>query len=526
MAFNLIQGLVALIWWLVVPALLTRYVWELLRLRQEERIFAAKNGCKTPKAWNARWPLGLDMFFKALSAAKEGRVLKLFLNIVDENGHTFVQHLFAVPGIDTMDPENIETVLSTNFADYDLGLRPMTFHALLGDGIFTQDGANWKASRQLLRPQFASNRAQNFTEIQECVERLVHQISAQGPVVDLQPLFFRLTFETTMFLLFGEHANELKGVTEQESTFADAFNLAQDYLAHRGRLGHMYWLFNNKEFRGACKTCHDFIDKAVGKTLETTKLKIGENEDEGNYIFIEALVRQTRNPIVLRDQCLNVLLAGRDTTGCCLSWTFRLLARHQQALLRLRREVDSVVGLGVDATPPSRDDLKRMPYLAMVLKEVLRLYPSVPVNSRSAISPTVLPTGGGPDGKSPIFVAKGRAVGYCVYAMHRRKDIYGPDAEKFRPERWEGDELKHIHSYAYLPFNGGPRMSRPLNADRMGLEEEFALLEASYTVARLLQLYPHIAVPVAEAPIDVGDEQQNLTLVVSCAEGCTVFLSP
>lgn len=118
-----------------------------------------------------------------------------------------------------------------------------------------------------------------------------------------------------------------------------------------------------------------------------------------------------------------------------------------------------------------------MPYLALVLKEgqslgdtvqnseadyqplkVLRLYPSVPVNSRAAINPTVLPIGGGADGKSPIFVAQGRAVGYCVYAMHRRKDIYGPDANKFRPERWEGGELKHIHSYAYLPFNGGPRI--------------------------------------------------------------------
>lgn len=70
---------------------------------------------------------------------------------------------------------------------------------------------------------------------------------------------------------------------------------------------------------------------------------------------------------------------------------------------------------------------------------------------------TTLPVGGGADGKSPILVRRGEAVGYCIYAMHRRKDIYGPDAEKFRPERWEGDTLKDIGS-AYLPFNGGPRI--------------------------------------------------------------------
>ena len=93
---------------------------------------------------------------------------------------------------------------------------------------------------------------------------------------------------------------------------------------------------------------------------------------------------------------------------------------------------------------------------------VLRLYPSVPVNSRSALKTTTLPTGGGPDGTSPVLVRKGEAVGYCVYAMHRRKDIYGEDADSFRPSRWdpdnkEGPNLKGV-GWGYLPFNGGPRV--------------------------------------------------------------------
>ena len=88
---------------------------------------------------------------------------------------------------------------------------------------------------------------------------------------------------------------------------------------------------------------------------------------------------------------------------------------------------------------------------------MLRLYPSVPVNSREAVRLTVLPRGGGPDGKSPVLVRPGEGVGYCVYAMHRRKDIYGADANEFRPERWENDALKDI-GWAYLPFNGGPRL--------------------------------------------------------------------
>lgn len=88
---------------------------------------------------------------------------------------------------------------------------------------------------------------------------------------------------------------------------------------------------------------------------------------------------------------------------------------------------------------------------------VLRLYPSVPVNSREAVRTTTLLNGGGPDGRAPLLVRKGEALAYCVYAMNRRRDIYGEDADESRPERWEGDALKII-GWAYLPFNGGPRL--------------------------------------------------------------------
>lgn len=84
----------------------------------------------------------------------------------------------------------------------------------------------------------------------------------------------------------------------------------------------------------------------------------------------------------------------------------------------------------------------------------LRLYPVVPTNSRMAVIDTVLPLGGGPDGKSPLFIPAGRTVAWHLYTMHRRKDIYGEDAEEFKPERWE--TLRP--GWEFLPFNGGPRI--------------------------------------------------------------------
>ncbi|KAK4242331.1 hypothetical protein C8A03DRAFT_40299 [Achaetomium macrosporum] len=80
------------------------------------------------------------------------RILQFFLDVVENSSTTFEQNLLGSRGIDTIDPENIEAVLSTNFSDYSLGLRAPTFRPLLGNGIFTQDGATWKHSRHLLPP--------------------------------------------------------------------------------------------------------------------------------------------------------------------------------------------------------------------------------------------------------------------------------------------------------------------------------------------------------------------------------------
>jgi hypothetical protein len=119
-------------------------------------------------------------------------------------------------------------------------------------------------------------------------------------------------------------------VAGQESEFAQAFNTAREYLAHRGRLVPFYWLLTDGKFRDACRTCHRFVDDAVAKALSTSaarKANVTPNNltdtkhDKEGYVFGEALAQQTRDPRVLHDKCLNVLLAGRDTTGCCLQWT-------------------------------------------------------------------------------------------------------------------------------------------------------------------------------------------------------------
>lgn len=94
--------------------------------------------------------------------------------------------------------------------------------------------------------------------------------------------------------------------------------------------------------------------------------------------------------------------------------------------------------------------------------------------------------------------------------MHRRKDIYGSDAEEFRPERWDsGEGLRP--GWAYLPFNGGPRIC---------IGQQFALTEASYTIARLVQEF--------EACEDRDGEswRENIALTLSSDRGVKVAMIP
>jgi hypothetical protein len=128
---------------------------------------------------------------------------------------------------------------------------------------------------------------------------------------------------------------------------------------------------------------------------------------------------------------------------------------------------------------------------------------------------------------SPLFVKKGTQVLYSVFSMHRRKDLYGEDAEEFRPERW--DEIKP--QWEFLPFNGGPRICLGRKYIKMDLlvitafanvanVEQFALTEASYVTVRLLQEFASIE------SRDSDPWMESYTLVVCSKNGTQVSLTP
>jgi cytochrome P450 len=109
----------------------------------------------------------------------------------------------------------------------------------------------------------------------------------------------------------------------------------------------------------------------------------------------------------------------------------------------------------------------------------MRLLPPVASQSRSCLAPSILPTGGGPDGTRPVYIAPGDTIAINFFTLHRDPAIFGPDPESFRPERWE----QARPTWEFLPFGGGARHCPA---------QQLALFWVGYTLVRLLLTYGEI----------------------------------
>lgn len=340
----------------------------------------------------------------------------------------------------------------------------------------------------MLRPQFTRDQISDLGLEEAHVQNAMRVIATPNKEgwteADVQTIFFRLTLDSATEMLFGESCNCQLTAFESENSgslaadFSKYFDYAQWNLAQRVRVPALSFLYDTKEFKECCKQVHRFVDERVASALEPENKKKAEDPN-APYVFLHALATTTQDPMELRSQLLNVLLAGRDTTASLLSWTMLLLARNPEIFARLRRDIIEAFGTYENPHSLSFSNLKSCQFLQHVMSESLRLFPPLPVNARYATKDTSLPLGGGPDGEDPIYVKKGQAVLYSTHVLHRRKDIWGEDAAEFKPDRWIGRRV----GWEFLPFNGGPRIC---------IGQQFALTEAGYVLARFLQRFDKV----------------------------------
>ncbi|RAL03376.1 cytochrome P450 [Aspergillus ibericus CBS 121593] len=471
--------------WTVIAFILYKF-GNVTFAKYRQRSKARRLRCGPIPVYTPGDPFGIYSFYETMKAASESRFPECLVQRVNDVSKrenrpitTFWNTTGGGSSIFTCDPRNIQAVLATQFKEFELGeLRNASFRPMLGHGIFASNGKKWEHSRAMLRPQFSRDQINDLNLEEKHVINMIKalQIDSEGwtAAVDLKPFFFRLTIDAATEFLFGESVMSQLGeavsndipnkslLGRRENRFSSAFDKAQYDIFRSGRMGRMYRLGHTSDLRKNVQEVHDFVDYYVER-----------------YVFLNAIAEETQNPIELRDALLNILLAGRDTTASLLSWVMIVLSQNEAIFDRLRQTVLLEFGTYDNPREITFQKLKNCVYLQWTLKETLRLYAVVPINQRAATIDTTIPVGGGPDGEAPVFVPKGTEVYYSVHVMHRSKELWGDDADVFRPERWLGKK----YGWDYLPSNGGPRIC---------LDQQFALTEAGYVVVRLLQRFDKV----------------------------------
>ncbi|XP_043716615.1 cytochrome P450 86A8-like [Telopea speciosissima] len=372
----------------------------------------------------------------------------------------------------TCDPKNLEHILKTRFDNYPKGPTwQAVFHDLLGEGIFNSDGDTWLFQRKTAALEFTTrtlrqamgrwvNRA---IKLRFCPILETAQIESKP--VDFQDLLLRLTFDNICGLTFGKDPQTLSpGLSENR--FASAFDRATEATLQRFILPEVIWKMKKWLRLGMEVTLSQSIrhmDDYLSNVIETRKLELKQNTGGNPHDDLLSRFMKKKESYAdsfLQHVALNFILAGRDTSSVALSWFFWLLTQNPRVEDKILHEICTVLmeTRGDDTSkwleePLVFEEVDRLFYLKAALSETLRLYPSVPQDSKHVIADDVLPDG--------TFLPAGSAITYSIYSVGRMEWTWGEDCMEFRPERWLSSDEKNYEAkdqFKYVSFNAGPRI--------------------------------------------------------------------
>ncbi|KAH7888186.1 cytochrome P450 [Phlebopus sp. FC_14] len=509
-----------------VPVTFTVYV--LYAWYRDGRQAALRGAVLPPQMAHER--LGaLDKLAALMRNFRSGYLAEFFEIECEKNGQTMNMRILCENRVFTTEPEYIKAMLVTQFNSFAKGdLLRDQLHSSLGTGVFNSDGDVWRFHRSMSRPFFSKDRVIDFENFEKHAEDAVNQTKArlrEGYPIDFQDMVSRFTLDSATTFLFGKDVCSLsaglvyppssplskdpKITNHPANLFADAFAAALIASATRAHFGHLWRLIGGEFWEDRVqkhmRVCFEFIDPLLQHALakkEALKSRGALGDEKGNMeaqereSLLEHLVKYTDDRKVLRDESLNIMIAGRDTTAATLTFAIYMLSQHPDVLARLREEILTKLG---SSRRPTHDDMKDMKYLRAVINETLRLYPPVPLNVRTSTEGTVWPPVN--DGSS-FYIPPGTSTAYSVFLMQRRKDLWGPDADIFDPDRFIDERLhKYLtpNPFIFLPFNAGPRIC---------LGQQFAYNEVSYFLIRLLQSFSSVSLDMETQHMPPADWAQ------------------
>ena len=342
---------------------------NLLTVWFSRRRLKRAHSCAPPAKLPHRDPVfGLDELWDTIQAAKAHTYFDRIRQQYRTYGSTFASQTLTYSIINTIEPRNLEAILSSNFKDYEIGFpRRHAFFHLLGNSLILSDGEQWEHSKALLRPSFARSQVSDLAALDVHVENLLAAIPRDGSTVDLGTLFFQLTADATIDLMFGESVHSVGREDDLQADFMRAFQDAQAGGERRFRLGKFVHFVSQRDYYQSIRRVHQFIDAHVEWALRHSDVTEENEKSLQRYIFARELAKMTQDRKVLRSELLTIFLAGRETTSALMTSLFFAIARRPETWRRLRAEVSQL-----NAAKASYKQLKDLRYLRCCINESKR----------------------------------------------------------------------------------------------------------------------------------------------------------
>ncbi len=367
--------------------------------------------------------------------------LPILLDAYERHGPIFTLRLFYAKVIFMLGPEANSYVTVTH---------PHNFHwregsfgdliPLLGDGLLTIDGGYHDRARRIMMPAFHREQIEAAVETMTAETGRALAAMRPGDVVDVYAWMRNLAMRIAMRALLGldpDGAGHGKAAAEHFERALSFYGIEYHLRLLRGPGSPWRKLITSRRVLDRIVAEEITRRRAVPdpERRDVLSLLIEARDEDGSGLSDEEI----------RDQLMTLMFAGHDTSTSTVSFLFYELARHPEARASLRAELDEVLG----GAPPTPAQLAgELPYLEMVVDEVLRLYPPAWIGPRRAVRDFEF---------AGRTVPAGAHVNYCSWASHRLPDVF-PDPEAFIPERFERDRKTALPRGAYVPFGGGSRI--------------------------------------------------------------------
>jgi cytochrome P450 len=356
-------------------------------------------------------------------------------------------------------PQGAHDVLAGSDGTFDKEMIVHVQTRWLGKNVFDLPHASWKPRRRTLQPAFTKKRVSEYAgHMAQVAEERASALIGQGQV-DLDEEMRRLTLHVVGRSVFGldlgEHAHDL----------GPHVRLALQWVTNRSLrpVRAPAWLPTpaRRRLRRSLAAMRAVVDEAIDSARSHP-----EKDAQLVRLLLEATDPQTGRALdreAIRDELIVFLLAGHDTTATTLAYALWALGRNPEMQERVAAEA---MALGDRSLVV--EDVPNLPYTVQVLHEALRICPPAPALGRLAMTDAVV------DG---YRIPAGTNVIVGAYALHHDPALW-VEPERFDPDRFNGDRIKSVDRWQYIPFGAGPRSC---------IADHFAMLEATLGLATLVR---------------------------------------